>query len=58
MEKHRVLVVDDDREIVSAIVLLLEREGIEAIPAYNGREAVQKLSENEIQLIIIDIMMQ
>ncbi len=57
MDKQRVLVVDDDREIVSAIMLLLEREGIEAVPAYNGREAVQRLSENEIHLIIIDIMM-
>ena len=31
-DKQRVLVVDDDREIVAAIVRLLEREGIEAIP--------------------------
>lgn len=56
-DKQRVLVVDDDREIVAAIVRLLEREGIEAIPAYNGREAVERLTENEIHLIIIDIMM-
>lgn len=56
-DKQRILVVDDDREIVAAIVRLLEREGIEAIPAYNGREAVERLTENEIHLIIIDIMM-
>ena len=56
-DKQRVLVVDDDREIVAAIVRLLEREGIEAIPANNGREAVERLTENEIHLIIIDIMM-
>ena len=57
MDKQRVLVVDDDREIVAAIVRLLEREGIEAVPAYNGREAVERLSDGEIHLIIIDIMM-
>ncbi|MBP0982308.1 MAG: response regulator transcription factor [Oscillospiraceae bacterium] len=57
MDKQRVLVVDDDREIVSAIMLLLEREGIEAVPAYNGRQAVERLNEGEIHLIIIDIMM-
>ena len=56
-DKQRVLVVDDDREIVAAIVRLLEREGIETIAAYNGREAVERLTENEIHLIIIDIMM-
>ena len=55
--KHRVLVVDDDREIVSAIARLLELEGIEVERAYNGLEAVAKLSETEIHLIILDIMM-
>ena len=50
-DKQRVLVVDDDREIVAAIVRLLEREGIEAIPAYNGREAVERLTENDSCLI-------
>lgn len=57
MDKQRVLVVDDDREIVTAIIRLLEREGIEAVPAYNGREAVRRLTEGEIHLMIIDIMM-
>ena len=57
MDKQRVLVVDDDREIVTAIIRLLEREGIEAVPAYNGREAVERLTEGEVHLIIIDIMM-
>lgn len=57
MDKQRVLVVDDDREIVTAIIRLLEHEGIEAVPAYNGREAVERLGEGEIHLIIIDIMM-
>ena len=54
---QRVLVVDDDREIVSAISKLLEYEGIETVKAYNGLEAVERLSENEIHLIILDIMM-
>ncbi|MGN1339710.1 MAG: response regulator transcription factor [Oscillospiraceae bacterium] len=57
MDKPNVLVVDDDREIVSAIMLLLEREGITAIPAYNGREAVERLNETDVHLIVIDIMM-
>ena len=55
--KNRVLVVDDDREIVSAIARLLELEGIQTERAYNGLEAVEKLSECEIHLIILDIMM-
>ena len=57
MSQQKVLVVDDDREIVGAIVRLLKHEGIDAVCAYNGREAVQLLSDEEIHLIILDIMM-
>ena len=54
---HRVLIVDDDKEIVSAIAKLLEPEGIEAVRCYNGIEAVEALCSTEVHLIIIDIMM-
>ena len=35
-----ILVVDDDREIVGAIAILLEKEGYRVIRAYNGMEAL------------------
>ncbi|MGN0597790.1 MAG: response regulator transcription factor [Ruminiclostridium sp.] len=57
MSEHKVLVVDDDREIVGAIAKMLELEGIEAVKAYNGAEAVEMLNRTEIHLIILDIMM-
>ncbi|MBQ9948501.1 MAG: response regulator transcription factor [Oscillospiraceae bacterium] len=57
MSQQKVLVVDDDREIVGAIIKLLKHEGIDAVCAYNGREAVEKLTDEEIHLIILDIMM-
>ncbi len=57
MSPQKVLVVDDDREIVGAIVKLLKLEGIDSVCAYNGKEAVEKLYEEEIHLIVLDIMM-
>lgn len=57
MNKQRVLVVDDDREIVSAISKLLELEGIETVKAYNGLEAVEILCSTDVHLIVLDIMM-
>lgn len=57
MSQQNVLVVDDDREIVGAIVRLLQHEGISALSAYNGKEAVELLRQEEIHLIILDIMM-
>ena len=52
-----VLVVDDDREIVRAIALLLEKEGYRVLKAYDGMEALRILAETEVQLIIMDVMM-
>ncbi len=52
-----ILVVDDDKDIVAAISKLLELDGYNIIKAYDGIEALEKLSENEIHLILIDVMM-
>ena len=54
---YNILVVDDDKEIVNAIEIYLKREGYNIVKAYNGNEALEKLLENEIHLIILDIMM-
>ena len=52
-----VLVVDDDREIVDSICIFLLGEGYKALKAYDGIEALEILSENEVHLMILDIMM-
>ena len=52
-----ILVVDDDRDIVAAIAKLLELEGYSVVKAYDGIDALEKLAENDIQLILIDVMM-
>ena len=57
MEKIKILVADDDREIVNAICTLLEEEGYETVKAYNGKEVMQCMHEQEVQLILLDIMM-
>ncbi len=57
MEKKHILIVDDDREIVRAIAILLEKEGYSALCAYDGLEAVDAAMNNDVQLILIDVMM-
>lgn len=52
-----ILICDDDKEIVEAIEIYLKNEGYNVCKAYNGEEALKALSENEIHLIIMDIMM-
>ena len=52
-----VLVVDDDREIVDSIGIFLSGEGYKVLKAYDGIEALDILSENEVHLMVLDIMM-
>jgi DNA-binding response OmpR family regulator len=52
-----VLVVDDDREIVESISIFLTGEGYKPLKAYDGLEALEMLSENQVHLMILDIMM-
>lgn len=52
-----ILVVDDDREIVSAIKIILDREGYKVVTAYDGEQALEKLATHKVDLILIDIMM-
>lgn len=57
MDQPKILVVDDDKEIVGAIKKRLEMEGYEVFTAYDGLEAMDLLMEKDIQLLIIDVMM-
>ena len=52
-----ILIVDDDRDIVESISIFLKAEGYEVLKAYNGLEALEKLNENPVHLMILDIMM-
>ena len=54
---YNILVCDDERDIVSALQIYLESDGYTVFKAYNGKEAIDILSENEIHLILMDIMM-
>ncbi len=57
IEKQRILVVDDDQEIVKAIAINLQHEGYDVLMAYDGLQALDMISSQSVQLIILDIMM-
>jgi len=52
-----VLICDDDAEIAAAIAVYLQNEGYKTHLAYNGKEALSVLEDNDIKLILMDIMM-
>lgn len=55
---YNILVVDDDKEIVNAIEIYLSKEGYHILKAYDGKQALDIVKNNEdIHLILLDIMM-
>lgn len=53
----KILACDDDAEILEALNIYLSNEGYTVFKASNGAEALKVISENEVQLIIMDVMM-
>ena len=54
----RILIVDDDKDIVELISIYVKNEGYEVEKAYNGKEAITKINTNpDIDLMILDVMM-
>lgn len=56
--KMKVLIVDDDKEIVELLNIYLQKEGYDTEKAYDGEEALAKVKEDDdICLVILDLMM-
>ena len=54
----KILVVDDDKEIVQLLEIYVRNEGYEPVSAYNGKDALTKLNTTpDIGLVILDLMM-
>jgi DNA-binding response OmpR family regulator len=57
MKTIQILIVDDDLEIAQLIKIYLTNEGYQVLIANNGREALDVIAKESIQLIILDVMM-
>jgi two-component system alkaline phosphatase synthesis response regulator PhoP len=53
----RILVVDDDPDLVEAVIMILEKRNHQAIPAYGGVEGLEKAKKENPDAIILDVMM-
>jgi CheY-like chemotaxis protein len=55
-EKQKILIVEDDTDLVAAIARMLENKGYHAVCAYDTEEGLVKLAEVKPDLIILDVM--
>ncbi|MBR6628188.1 MAG: response regulator transcription factor [Lachnospiraceae bacterium] len=54
---YRILLCDDEKDIVNALKIYLHDSNYELLEAYNGKQALDIVSREEIHLILMDIMM-
>ncbi|HPZ09862.1 MAG TPA: response regulator [Candidatus Eremiobacteraeota bacterium] len=57
MIKERILVVDDEKNIIDLLTLSLSFEGFEVFSAYRGDEAISKARSNHPDLIVLDVLL-
>jgi len=53
----KILAVDDEKHIVRLVQVNLERAGYTVVTANDGKEALQKVSEEHPDLVVLDVMM-
>lgn len=53
----KILILEDEVGIRSFVAINLKREGYEVIEAQNGQEALEKISENNIKIALLDVML-
>ena len=56
-EKKTILIVDDDRELIDGLRLMLERQGYTVIQAHDGHQGKQMIYNQKPDLVILDMMM-
>ena len=54
---YKILLVDDEEDIIEFLTYNLQREGFQVSAAYNGHQAIEKANEEKPHLIIMDVMM-
>lgn len=54
----KILLVDDDKDLVESLVSVLKQNGFDVVTAYSGVEGLKKLSAEKPDLVILDVMME
>ena len=55
--ERKILLADDDPDVVEVVSMILEDEGYEIVAAKDGSEALEKIKEESPDLVILDLLM-
>jgi two-component system alkaline phosphatase synthesis response regulator PhoP len=57
LSKKRILIVDDEENILELLKYNLEKNGFEVVPKDNGEDALVELENNDFDLVVLDLML-
>jgi len=57
VDNNRVLIVDDEEELITALVERFELRGFDAVGVTTGKEAVKLIEENGFNVVVLDVKM-
>jgi DNA-binding response OmpR family regulator len=56
-ESARILLVDDEQSVQTLLAYPLRKDGYEVVPAFDGREALDRFAEGRFDLVVLDVML-
>ncbi len=56
-ESARILLVDDEQSVQTLLAYPLRKDGYEVVPAFDGREALDRFAERRFDLVVLDVML-
>lgn len=57
LENNRILIIDDEPELIKTLQIRLEAEGYQVLTAYDGIAGLKKAEEEDPDLLILDVVM-
>ena len=53
----KVLIAEDEKSLAGAMSIKLKKAGFEVVTAYNGKEAIEAIQKNKLDLVLLDLIM-
>ncbi|OGL38395.1 MAG: DNA-binding response regulator [Candidatus Schekmanbacteria bacterium GWA2_38_11] len=57
MSDSKILIIDDDQKLVNIIKNYLEKDGHEVLTAFDGVDGIEKIENNKLDLVVLDLML-
>jgi DNA-binding NtrC family response regulator len=58
MQKQKILIVDDEPAVLNVVAKMVERLGYQAVTTLTGKDALQVLEKEDIEILLLDVVLK